>query len=270
MKRIAVVLALIFLFGLLPTTVCASNVGTYDFRDDEIQSSDDFDAVEKMESAMLQDLGAVSEMTSRSTPMEIDFSNAVKVLSYTPQEIISVLESETLIASIEQHSEYCWKIPVAYSSDGVDYAVAYQNADGDWSYYTASTTQAGISQVQYLFNPNLVTECLSELDSVDSVFALTVSEINIDLLVAASGDEIVFIPFASRPDLLTIENGKKYNAAEIRELIQTYVMTEKSAWEATGGGAGTTDKNNIHIFGVVLVILLGGVCMFGILKKRMR
>lgn len=213
--------------------------------------------------------------SSANEPMlvEIDFSKAVKTYPYTPEDLVNQLENETMLSDLQSKKVYSWKVPVAARSDGYDYAVIDKHPDGSLSYSTVNTGREGAKQVDYLFNPNLISDVMAKegIDQVNNLYVLSVSKMNMDLLVMNLQGGLVFIPFASRPDLMEMDNGLVYTSAEMMELIQK--METSSSGDALGGGdiSKTEPKGNTVNQTAPIALVLGAILItVKIVRNRKR
>lgn len=269
MKKCRCFLLMLSVFFLFPCMVYASEESdNYDYRNETIQKSEDYDGISELTDDIIQELYEINGIdTYDNGETAIDISNATKVFAYNSENFLALLKDNHMVEKIQNHTNYCWKIPID-DTDGVVYTVAYLNANNEWSYYTASSDFAdGKNQVQYIFEKDKISEILSE-NQIQSqqLFAVTVSEIGLDCLIADAGTEVFVIPYAARPDFLDIINGQVYSQKEIYEKVNTY-MTELS-YDYTGdegGGVGYSDSSYLYVwYGLGLTVL--GVIVYLVLR----
>lgn len=265
-------LTLLFCY-MFSFTVSASSIDIdYDFRDETLQDSAEYDDISSLQDNILDYLYMDSNASTYSTESttEIDFTNASKVFVYTPQELLTLLNSNNIVDNIQKNPNYCWKIPVANRDDGVDYAVAYTDASGNWTYYTASTTELGKNEVLYIIDPDNINNTLSEnnIKYVQQMYALTISDMGMDMLIVDTGTKLFVIPYASRPDFFNLENGKAYSTTDMYEIINTYLSQQTSYVEQPSGGGAGIIENDSNLFTYVVIILLFISIFYGIILVR--
>ena len=256
-------LLLLSIFILSPSIIYASEeIQNYDFRNDTINNSNDYEEIDELGKEILQELYEINNINIyNNAEQELDISDATKVLVYKSEEFIALLKDDNIMEGIKRNTNYCWKIPIE-DTDKVVYSVVYLNADNEWSFYTASSElENGKNQVEYIFEKEKIADIFSKNEiKIQQVFAVTVSEIGLDCLIIDSGTEVFIIPYAARPDFLEIINGQIYSPREMYEKINNYI-TELS-YEYTnevGGGIGYNEKSNQYMYIVVVVGLLGVV-----------
>lgn len=250
-----------------------TNIG-YDFRNETLSDSTEFSDISLLQDDILDSLYTNSSDSASSTKnnIKIDFSEATKVFVYTPQQFLSLLDSNVIVDSILQNPNYCWKIPVSIRTDGIDYAVAYMNPSGNWTYYTASTTELGKKEVQYIIDPDNIKNTLSQnkIDNIQHLYALTISDLAMDLLIIDTGTETFLIPYASRPEFLNLENGKAYSITDMYEILDTYLSQQTSLSNQPSGGGSGNPETHFKLSTYVTVGLLFISFFYGIrlLQKR--
>ena len=256
-------LLLLSIFILSPSIIYASEeIQNYDFRNDTINNSNDYEEINELGKEILQELNEINNINIyNNAEQELDISDATKVLVYKSEEFIALLNDDNIMEGIRTNTNYCWKIPIE-DTDKVVYSVVYLNADNEWSFYTASSElENGKNQVEYIFEKEKIADIFSKNEiKIQQVFAVTVSEIGLDCLIIDSGTEVFIIPYAARPDFLEIINGQIYSPKEMYEKINNYI-TELS-YEYTnevGGGIGYNEKSNQYMYIVAVVGLLGVV-----------
>lgn len=273
MKNYVVLLMTVCVVLLYPFIVFASSTDeNYDFREDKLENSGDYNNVCELKDGILQALESGNAVVLQVDEMDIDVSNAVKVLRYNSEEVLPLLKQEDIIGCLQQNMDYCWKIPVEDRGEqGIDYAVAYTNMQGEWSYYTASAeTEIGKNQVGYIFDTTQVTESLSRNNiEPKQLYAITVSEISMDCIIVDTEGEPYIIPYAARPDFFNLTNGQIYTLDEIYEKIDGYLA--EVSYDFTGeegGGAGGNDSMSPIIYVVISLLIVGAV--FLIISKLLR
>ena len=256
-------------------SVSASNTNfLYDFRNETLTDFTEYDDISALQDDILDSLytNLYDSNSSIKSNTKIDFTNATKVYVYTPQELLALLNSDNIVDNISRTSNYCWKIPVANKSDGVDYAVAYTNSSGNWTYYTASTTEFGKNEVLYIIDPDNINDTLlkNKIEYIQQLYALTISEMSMDLLVIDTGAETFAIPYASRPDFLNLENGKAYSTTDMYEILNTYFseQTSLSDWPSGGGASNIKADLDLSTYVVITFFFISIFSGVVILRKK--
>lgn len=215
------------------------------------QSNYDYRDVTDFQTDILADI--YNSSTKSHLPSNIDFTKAVKTYNFTPKDLLDNISNDTLLLSLKDNTNYSWKVPIATRADGYDYAVISKNTDGNLSIYTASTTNDGAQQVNYIFNQTQISEIISrnQINDVQNLYALSISQINMDLIVIDYQNTIDYIPFASRADLLEVDNGSLYTSVEISDVLNKYIKA-------------TNNNQFLYIavpFVLVIVVLFVGVLL---------
>ena len=227
---------------------------THNFRLDNIENSKEYDKIIEFQDDMLSDIYGTDLRYNEYPVSEIDFTKAVKTYNYTPEDLINNISNGTLLQNIRNNS---WKVPIRLRKDGCDYAVVYKLPNDKFSYYTASTTNTGMKQVDYIFNQKQIFDLISvQNNEFNNIYALSISNMNMDLIVIDDTNTISFIPFASRDDLLEIDNGKTYKSNEMLEVINKYITSSSSRELFSGGSSYGAAKNNNMTYVVIWVLLI--------------
>ena len=92
---------------------------------------------------------------------------------------------------------------------------------------------------------------------------------SMDLIVIDDTNTISFIPFASRDDLLEIDNGKTYKSNEMLEVINKYITLSSNRELFSGGSSYGVSKNNNMTYVVILVLLIA-IMIYILLKLKKR
>lgn len=253
-------LLLLSIFILSPSIIYASEeIQNYDFRNDTINNSNDYEEINELGKEILQELYEIDNINIyNNAERELDISDATKVLVYKSEEFIALLNNDNIMEDIRTNTNYCWKIPIE-DTDKVVYSVVYLNADNKWSFYTASSElENGKNQVEYIFEKEKIADIFSKNEiKIQQVFAVTVSEIGLDCLIIDSGTEVFIIPYAARPDFLEIINGQIYSPREMYEKINNYITDLSYEYtNEVGGGIGYNEKSNQYMYIVVVVGIL--------------
>ncbi len=241
MKKTIFLLICFLLF--MPCSVSASSQSSYDYRKDNIEDSDEYNDIQELDK-------------------KLDYTKAVKTYNYTPNELLDIISNDTLISSIQSNTNYSWKVPIITQNDNYDYAIISKRLNGKLSYDTAKTTSDGAKQVYYIFNKNLISDLLNsyEMNDFHNLYALSISQLNMDLIVIDKQSTVSLIPFASRADLLEINNGSLYTPAKISDLVNKYI-------EATSNNTFSTHFIYIAISLVVVVAFIIGTL---IIKRKQK
>ena len=95
--------------------------------------------------------------------------------------------------------------------------MAYTDASGNWTYYTASTTELGKNEVLYIIDPDNINNTLSEnnIKYVQQMYALTISDMGMDMLIFPEGvwnktPEKMLLDFWPGAYRLAIESGNRW------------------------------------------------------------
>ena len=270
MKKGISILICCLLFMVFSVSAFAQS--NYDFRNDRIEDTEEYDGAVAFEDEILADIYGTSSDEKTCLSAKVDFTDAVKTYNYTPQELLDNLSENTLLSTKQSNANYSWKIPVNVRSDGYDYAVIYRLPDGTLSYYTASTTSNGAEQVDYLFNQAQISEIMSQgqISDFQNLYAFTISQINMDLIVIENQSDISFIHFASRPDLLEIKNGSIYTMEEITEIINKYLSEASLGDPLSGGSPFATRNNSVKYMSVVLPVAILVLLIVLLIRYRKR
>ena len=259
MRSYKCILLLLGMLILSPCIVYASDESqNYDYRNDTINNSDDYEEVNGLGKVILQELYEINDINiCNDTEQALDVSGATKVLVYKSEDFLALLKDNNMMESVKNHTNYCWKIPIDDTNEVV-YTVVYFNSNNEWSYYTASSNlENGKNQVEYIFEKEKIADVFVQNEiKIQQVFAVTVSEIGLDCLMVDSGTEVLIIPYAARPDFLEITNGQIYSPKEMYEKIDNYITALSYEYtNEAGGGVGYSEKSNsyIYIAGVALL-----------------
>ena len=139
--------------------------------------------------------------------------------------------------------------------------------DHNWAYVSVgadgySTTSGGPAppELTYLFEPETV-DGLLDGETFDSVWLVSVLPVNVTLIAALDGDEVRFVPYTSRPDLLLVENGNWYTAEELTKRLSDCM--EIYSGDFTGG------LRTIGVaVGVLAVVAILAAVITTILRKK--
>ena len=127
-----------------------------------------------------------------------------------------------------------------------------------------------MKQVDYIFNQKQNFDLISvQNNEFNNIYALSISNMNMDLIVIDDTNTISFIPFASRDDLLEIDNGKTYKSNEMLEVINKYITLSSSRELFSGGSSYGVSKNNNMTYVVILVLLIA-IMIYILLKLKKR
>ena len=268
MKKIfGVLICCLFYLTFIDLISAQSN---YDFRLDNIENSKEYNKIIEFQDDILSDIYGIDLRYNEYSGPEIDFTKAVKTYNYTPEDLINNISNGTLLQNIRNNDDYSWKVPIGLREDGCDYAVVYKLPNNKFSYYTASTTKTGMKRVDYIFNQKQNFDLINGQDNeFNNIYALSISNMNMDLIVIDDKNIFSFIPFASRDDLLEIDNCKIYNSNEILEVINKYITSSSSRELFSGGSSSGVSKNNNMTY-VVILILLIAIMIYILLKLKRR
>ena len=247
----------------------------YDYREDDICNFEEYEEICGMEKNILGTFSHAEDVGNTKNVSKLDFSKGVKVLRYDANEFVEQLKSDEIMQYLADYGDYCWRIPVQdRGENGADYAVIYKNNSGKWRYYTTrSENKIGSQQVEYIFNPDLVGQILSENEMIpEQLYAIGISNIGLDCIIVQSQGEVGIIPFASRPEFLEIVNGKVYSPEDMSKKIKAYLDTSSydfTAEDTSGGGVSTKEKSyDGLILSVGVVCFIGSVIIYKVIKKR--
>ena len=265
------------IFGILIYCLCclifvdlAVAQSNYDYRLDNIENSKEYKDIIEFQDDILSDIYGNAVGSGENSVSEIDFTRAVKTYNYTLEALLNNISNGTLLQNIRNNDNYSWKVPVGLREDGGDHAVIYKLPDDKFSYYTVSASKTGMKQVYYIFNPRQTSDLIDEENKeFNNIYALSISNMSMDLIVIDSKDAISFIPFASRDDLLEIENGKIYTSNEMSDVVNKYIKASSTGTIFSGGSASETSKNNKIIY-VMISLLFAAIILYTLINFKKR
>lgn len=248
----------------------------YDYREENITDYREFNEICAMEKRILDTFVNSEDTDGAEKVQQLDFSRSVKVLSFNVNDFLTQIKSEEFIEYLANHETYTWRIPVQDRGEkGADYAVAYVNKSGKWTYYTASSeNEIGRQQVEYIFEPEQLNQILAVGKiAPDKIYALGISDIGLDCIVIEMDGTVGIIPYASRPDFFELENGKIYSLEEMGQKILNYM--EETSYDYTannaGGGGGVMDMapDLQIVYIIIIAIIVGGIIFIMTGKNRL-
>lgn len=232
-------------------------------------SSPEMKGVKKQLDLVLSSAQLLGATASTLSDDPSDFlSNAVSVYMYSQKDVVDLLSGNMSQNTFIDESKKIWRIPVGVNSLGnyVYSNVTLNNGDDDIPECIENIP--GKSNVEYIFNRDLIDEILKDNQlNAQSITPISVQNIHTDFvqIVDEHGDSY-FISFSVRPDFLKLENGQVYSPNEVLTALQDWMDRRKPSIAGGGGATGTSDYLLLSVVAISSIAL--GLLIFCILKKR--
>lgn len=230
------------------------SVFAYDYRNDTINDADKA-IVSELNNSILSDLMLLdpnSPVQTYSRP--INWNQAKKVFAFDTAVFLNALQTGTLEDELVSATTL-WKVPIYNDETGYGYAITSATNSEDRGYVTVSAPVGVLNQAEYLFLDDPIPENVNIENA--SVYITSVPEHSIDFLTIAKENDVILIPFSTRPDLLGLTNGIAYSASEMWTIISNYIVSSSGSESIAAGGGHSNDASNAMIVpaGIILIVI---------------
>ena len=239
---------------LLSVLVCSgaglSPAMAYDYRNDRITEGE---SVCNAEDAIIEDLDNIASSqiqlyntaTNEGVQRNVEFENAVHVYNFTLVDFIDALNGD-FAETLKQHEWTVWEVPVSGAKIGSEYATIGE--DG----FTTSWSEEPLESMIFLHDRDFIDALLAD-QRFDSVYITAIPVWSISFVTVVDGSQIRLAPFATRDDLMNVDNGTWYTAEEMTSILSDFNNGMASIPENAGGGRGSGVDYNV-LFSVIAIV----------------
>lgn len=251
----------------------------YDFREDSLVENEYSEEIASLENLVLgalsyDEYNTLDSYNAISSQSSLDLDSAIRVYNFEEKEFLESLQTG-FGKALQSNERYVWKVPVSNPLSDYAYAIISEQEDGTWGYVTVSGDELVGMDLAYIYNPEETELLISEL-TFDSIYITSIPAWHIDFITIVSGDDVGFIPYSVRPDLMEIENGKYYTSEEISIKLNDFSASMHYDYDdgvaTSGGGGGDGSLHQFFSTASIITgfgaILLGSIFLISLLKGR--
>ena len=198
----------------------------YIYSNDHIDDPQEYQAMRAVEGQILGN----GEETAGVAQLSLE--DAVRLYLLSPEGFLLHIEKGTL-SQVRENAGYCWKIPIYMDEETGAYKyVSFGYLDNGRFEYIVGTVPAGSYNMhEYLFYQEETLRRIYDagVSKNSDIYVISISDVNMDIVVAEEEGRVKVIPFAARPDFLKLENGKVVSLEELAEKVREYRDSTKES-----------------------------------------
>ncbi len=226
----------------------------------DIEEAPEYASLVRLEEELLGQLQVLAEKAKlENLPTSIDFTKMVRVF------VVDHPNSADAVTEAKESRSYYYRIPLMVDT-GYVFATASVEKGTVTGYETSMTPDKTLGQVSYLFEEGLAGDILADFEGeIDEIAVFTIPAIQTDFVSFTSEGKAYAIPFASRPDLLKLDNGEICELDQFLPCADAFLREmQGDEYEENQGGKNT----GILVFIIVAVFLAATGIFFLVRKKR--
>lgn len=257
--------------------VLGTSAFAYDMRNEQLVNEETKQALAQLETEIWACLDRMNAtyFSQSSTQGEIDFTSAVMVYTFEPEAFLDGVQKGTLFLERNTAGTVGWRIPVREDTEAYEYVCARQREDGEFAFLTVSGQyELSENPAWYAFYPQELNALLTQefSNGFENLFVAAMSHnVDLDCVVVESGGEWYYIPYASVPEFLGVDNGRVYTSEEMAQHLEQYLAeTADPVEETEGGGSGSSYVERGFILAICAATLVLGLAGVAAVVRRKR